>query len=175
MAVALPYRLRVLKALTQIVGAVTPANGFSFDLGDKVFRGRDLFGDSDPLPMASILEVPVPPDELAVPDNTSYAYSDWDLLIQVFVEDDYQNPTDPAHILMAEVKQVLMRERKKRDNILIQDEDPFDLTSNGVSTILDIRVGQGVVRPPDEGVSDKAYGVLKVTLRIIEDLDDPFA
>lgn len=49
-----PLRLRILKALTAEFEQMTDANGES--MAGKVFRGRDHFGNDDPLPMISILE-----------------------------------------------------------------------------------------------------------------------
>lgn len=160
-----PFRLRVLKALTAALEEITPVGGYQFDLNGKVFRGRDIFGDSDPLPMVSILEaieeqaqVPAP---LAGPTSTG----PWELLIQGFVEDDFQHPTDPAHRLMAEVKKRLVQERvrDRQYNILGMD-----------GKVTDLKISHGVVRPPDE-VSGKAYFWLRLTLVVVENLLDPYA
>lgn len=162
-----PFRLRVQDALTAALEQITPTNGYTTDLTASVFRGRDLFGDDDPLPMVAILEPPVPPDSLELPVS-GQTYSEWDLLIQGFVDNDPlnpKNPTDPAHFLMADVKKALVKE-KRRDR---------GHNALGMGTQVEIyRIGQGVVRPADE-VSSKAYFFLPIVLRIAEDTEDPFA
>ena len=42
-----PVRLRVLKAMTECLKDITPANGYHTDLKGQVFRGRVIFGDND--------------------------------------------------------------------------------------------------------------------------------
>lgn len=157
------FRLRVLKALTTAIQKVTPANGYENDLSQAVFRGRTLFGENDPLPMVSVLEAPLQPDQLPVPKSSATIHGDWEILIQGFVVDDINNPTDPAHQLLAEVKQVLSVEMSRRDNIL------------GLGTKVDkLILGPGTCRPADE-VSSKAYFWLPLIVTLVEDLDDPFA
>lgn len=164
-----PFRLRVQDALTACLEQIRPINGYTFDLAGAVFRGRDTFGDSDPLPMVAILEPPVPPDQIDTPRDETGGYGTWELLLQGFVDSDPanpKNPTDPAHFLLADVKRALAKEKKRaRDWLTLGFE-------NGRVEIK--AIGQGVVRPADE-VSAKAYFWLNVTLRIAEDHEDPFA
>jgi hypothetical protein len=157
------FRLRVLKAITAAIQHVTPANGYEHDLSAAVFRGRTLFGVNDPLPMVSILEAPLQADQLPVPKSSASIVGDWELLIQGFVVDDPENPTDPAHQLLAEVKKALGAEMAQRDNIL------------GLGPKVDkIMLGAGTCRPADE-VSGKAYFWMPLIVTLVEDLDDPFA
>lgn len=160
-----PFRLRVLKALTAALEEINPAAGYQFDLTGKVFRGRDIFGDSDPLPMVSILEAIEEQAQITAPQASPASTGPWELLIQGFVEDDFQNPTDPAHRLMAEVKKRLVQER-------IRDRQYNILGMNG--QVTDLKISHGVVRPPDE-VSGKAYFWLRLTLEVVENLQDPYA
>jgi hypothetical protein len=157
------FRLRVLKAVTTAIQQITPANGYQHDLSQAVFRGRTMFGETDPLPMVSILEAPLQPDQLPVPKNAGANLGDWELLIQGFVVDDYLNPTDPAHALLAEVKKALAVQMARRDNIL------------GLGSKVDrLSLGTGTCRPADD-ISGKAYFWLPLIVRMVEDLDDPFA
>lgn len=160
-----PLRLRILKALTAEFEQMTDANGES--MAGKVFRGRDHFGNDDPLPMISILEGV---DEKAIagtsaemPRGRSVQQSQWELLVQGFVEDDRYNPTDPGYRLLAIVKQKLAEIRNVKDNILGFGPKVADLTFSA-----------GVVRPADE-VSDKTYFWLKVRMNVAEDHSDPYA
>jgi hypothetical protein len=167
---ARPFRLRILDKLTEALQEITFANGYKHDLSESVFRGRVVFGESDPLPMVSILEPPLPQDQLPMPVTSDTASFEWELVVQGFVDDDPRNPTDPAYPLCADVKKRLVQERTRAN------ERP----RNGVGGILDmggkvisLGVGPGVVRPADE-VSSRAYFWLNITLQIAEDMAEPY-
>lgn len=170
-----PLRLEIAKRLSDVLREITPANGYVYDFSgaegteaNKVFRGRAVFGDGDPIPMLSILESPIPLDQLPSPVDSGFNAGSWELMIQGFVEDDKQNPTDPAHIAMADVKKRLAVEGKKVAAMKDQD-GPFGLLRH----VTKITIGTGVVRPPDE-ISAKAYFWLLIVLDIVEDITDPY-
>lgn len=171
MALSNPVRLEVHKRLTAALEEVTPGNGYILDLSGRVFRGRAVFGDGDPLPMVSILEVPIPIDQRPPPGESSYSSGGWELMIQGFAEDDRENPTDPAHVMLADVKKRLAIERKKLA------WGPHQGPSGGLfglgKTVIGMEIGPGVVRPPEE-VSAKAYFWLTLELKLVEDLEDPY-
>lgn len=159
-------RLRILRKLTTWLEGV---DGVLFDLGvndmaGRVFRGRVIFGESDPIPMLSILENPIPLDQIDSPSDSVDSTGDWELLVQGFADDDKDNPTDPAHVLMAATKSRLAE--------LMQQNKDFAILGMG-KHITKIRVGSGVVRPPDE-ISAKAYFWLGLSLTVVENLLDPF-
>jgi hypothetical protein len=166
-----PFRLRVLKALSTALEDVCP----------NVFRGRLYFGDSDPLPCISILEAPVPLEQLEAPLSATASSGDWVLLVQGFVKDDKKNPTDPAQQLLAATKKRLMDENKR---VLPGSRGTPDPLGFGEGQIVDdkkvgnaitkLLVGPGVVRPPEDGISSKAYFWLTLTLKIVEDISRPF-
>lgn len=166
-----PLRLEIHKRLTAILEEITVANGYVSDLEGKVFRGRAVFGESDPLPMVSILEVPIPIDQRPEPGDSTYGSGGWELMVQGFAVDDRDNPTDPAHVMLADVKKRLAIERKKLS------WGPTQGPSAGIlglgRTITNIKIGPGVVRPPDE-ISAKAYFWLTIELELAEDLEDPY-
>lgn len=152
------FRLQVLKALTEAIERIRPVNGYAHDLTNAVFRGRTVFGSGDPIPMVSILEAPLQPESYETPRDDKDTYGELQLLIQGFVKDDHQNPTDPAHELLFEVKKALAA-TKNRANIL------------GLGSKVDkLIIGGGVCRPADGQVSDKAYFWLPVTVHFVEDL-----
>lgn len=165
-------RIRILKKLQSVLegidgatfGLTDEAGTALPDMRNRVKRGRLIFGDKDPIPMISILEVPIPLDQIVPPPDSSYSNGTWELLIQGFAKDDPEYPTDPAHVLMAATKKRLVEEKKRNRD--------FQILGMG-KHITDLRVGAGVVRPPDE-VSAKAYFWLNLSLDIVEDLDDPF-
>ena len=159
-----PLRLRILKAMQAALEEITPANGYASDLTGAVFRGRNVFGDTDPIPLVSILEAPDPINPLASPKDSGDQKGNWAMLIQGFVEDDPFNPTDPAHVLMADVKKRLVQER-------VRDRQRNILGMGG--SLTDLKISPGVVRPADD-ISAKAYFWLRVTLTMVENLQDPY-
>ena len=166
MPALVPFRLKVLRNLTTCFEGITPDAGFQNDMRSKVFRGRLLFSDDDPLPAISILEPPIPPEGLSSSQHNTNGFSPWELLIQGFLKDDPDNPTDPAHILLAEAKAVLVREKRRP----VQGGRNILGLGNRVSNM---QIGQGSVRPADE-ISARAYFWLPLTLTIGENLENPY-
>lgn len=178
-----PFKLRVLKALSDIIKEVNPANGYTVDLSDfdpgdgammaRVFRGRPWFGDTDPIPMVSILEPIEEADYLFTPaadaDDGSY---EWPLLVQGFVNDDPQHPTDPAYVMMRDVRRRLVAE-KRRKKVGMNTTDPLGSSEFGLPgcRVTDMRISSGKVRPADD-VSAKAYWWLVVTLSVTESAEE---
>lgn len=159
-----PFRLRVTKAISATLEAVNPDNGFEYDLRGVVTRGRTRIGENEPVPMVTILEAPIPLEWKFRNGDNDHGSGNWELLVQGFVPDDKINPTDPAHRLMAEVKHVLIGE-KRRD----RGRNAFGLGGK----VMEVFVGQGAVRPP-EFASDKAFFWLTLTLKLAENLDNPY-
>ena len=173
-----PFRLRVLKAVCQVIKGVTPANGYRNDLSDftdadgiheRVFRGRDLFGFGDPRPMVSVLEHPQALELATSAGAGGSTAGDWMLIVQGFVQDDPDHPTDPGHILVAEVIKALALQRTaaKKYNLLgLGGRDPC---------VTNFKIGSPVVRPGDGEISDVCHFVFKLTLTLSEDHENPFA
>lgn len=159
-----PLRLRILKNLTASLEQISIADGYKHDMDGSVFRGRVIFGEGDPLPMLSILEVPIPLDQTPSPSGSTDSKGLWELLIQGFVLDDPENPTDPAHVLMADVKKRLAVERRR-----YHDYQILDLGEH----VTNIFIGAGTVRPPDE-ISSEAYFWLNISLEVVENHFDPY-
>lgn len=163
-----PLRLEVQKRMCEVLKTISIANGYSLDIGENVFRGRGVFGDETPVPCLSILEVPIPLDQLPPPQAATLSSGGWELVIQGWVKDDKKNPTDPAHFLLADVKKCLVGEMKKAN----WDEPEDGIFGLGRS-VTKLYIGAGVVRPPEE-VSAKAYFWLTITLDLAEDLEHPY-
>jgi len=164
-----PFRLRVQKAFTAALEQITVANGFRTDIGaGAVFRGRTFFGESDPIPMISMLEEPIAPENDLSPRSGVAETGDYVLMVQGFVKDDPDNPTDPAHVLLADVKRRLV-ELKADDR---RDDRVFRFGPKA-NTVVAVSWDGGVVRPADE-VSAVAYFWLRVTFELAEDHTNPF-
>lgn len=159
-----PRRLAVQKKICEIIAAIREDNGFeTSSLEGAVFRGRTVYGADDPLPMVSVLEPEEIPEYVVTSNPSTRRASEYDLIVQGWAEDDPENPTDPAHYLAADVTRALAIARKK----------------TGTSALLDGLAGTlsftpAVVRPANE-FSDKASFLMRVTLTIVEDLENPFA
>lgn len=173
----LPFRLRLQKSLSAALEQITPGNGFFSDLSPfvednetkrRVFRGRTIFGEDDPLPMVSILEEPIAPETDLAPVSGSASLGSYDLMVQGFVDDDHENPTDPGHILMADVKRRLIELKDDED----QRHRVFRFGPKA-NTVIGVSFGGGVVRPADE-VSAVAYFWLRVSFDLAEDHLNPF-
>lgn len=184
-----PFRLRVLKALTAALKTITVADGYRHDLADKsdvqhgvtvteafVFRGRQQFGDDDPLPMVSVLEHPRALDALLAPGGEQDRIGEWDLLIQGFVKDDPDNPTDPAHRLAADVIVCLAKEGRRRKPSLDGGAGEPDILGLGFREpcVTKLAIGSPVVRPADGVNSSQSFFWLTLTLTLAEDPENPF-
>lgn len=170
-----PFRLRIQIKLCEVLESITPANGYQTDLSEtvdeagrpqkRVYRGRDQFGDNDPLPMVSILEDPRIPE--GGQEDQKMRHGKYRLLLQGFVDDDAENPTDAAYYLAAEIVQRLAEEKQDRYNIL-----GF---GGRAPCITEMTFGSPVVRPADNVTSDVAFCFVPVSLEIAENIEQPFA
>ncbi len=179
-----PFRLRVMMALTDVLEGISISGGYKHDMAGSVFRGRNIFGDAggdeeggDPIPMISILEAPIAPEQIRPPEESSKSTGLWDLLIQGFVEDDKVNPTDPAYRLAADCTKALAIAKNATSAARHTGGKPQPIMGirapNGNPAILDIYIGAPVCRPPDE-VSGKAYFWLGITFKLAENLESPY-
>jgi len=172
-----PFRLRVLKALTESLREITPANGYESDLSDfvdtdgitseRVIRGRDRFGEGDALPFLSILEDFRANDTTHGGEGSTAGKNEWKLLIQGFIQDDPVHKTDPAYTLAADVLKCLAGQRRRKYDILG--------LGNAAPCVIDLKMAAPVVRPADDEISSTTFFFLSVTLTLVEDLQNPFA
>lgn len=160
------FRLRVLKALTSALEEITVENGYQHDLAGNVHRGRLVLTDEDSTPCLAINEPPQEPDLNVTPHGGAEVETKLTVLIQGFVDDDRDHPTDPAYLLLGDVQKRLARERVRTRG--------YDILNMG-HRVMALDMGRGVVRPPDEVVSDTAFFWLPLTLTFGENLNDPFA
>lgn len=184
-----PFRLRVLKAITESLKTITEANGYLHDLADVtrtehgaaikkafVFRGRQQFGEGDPTPLVSVLEHPRALDAMMAPGQEQDRIGEWDLLIQGFVEDDPENPTDPAHRLVADVIACLAKAGRRRKPSLDGGAGEPNILGLGylMPCVTKIAIGSPVVRPADGVNSSQAFFWLTLTLTLAENVEKPF-
>lgn len=175
-------KLQVLKALTSHLEAINPTNidpatdeAYVLDLRGNVSRGRTIFGESDvksiTQPLVSILEAPRTTDPVGVGDRITRS-SLWQLLVQGFVKDQRENPTDPAYDLSAAVEMRLSRLIKVNERNG-EAQYPEEYMLGGL--VKDLRIGEGIVRPSDPQVSPTAFFYLPVGVELVTDLSNPYA
>ena len=173
------FRLRVMKSVTEALKMITPANGYDHDFGDftdsagrpsaRVFRGRTMYGENDPLPMLSILEDPRAEPAVNGPMANSKAQNVFKLLIQGFAQDDKDNPLDPAYALSAEVIKAIIVAAQSSTGLIGLNQQ------KRAPCIMGVSIGQPVHRPGGDEISDHAYFLVGLTLTLTEDLTNPFA
>lgn len=171
------YRLVVLRALCDHLKGITEENGFDYDLSQAVFRGRLAFGDSDPIPMVSVVES-TKPENVSTAANGLERRADWALIVQGWVKNDPFNPCDEAYQLMAAVEKQLGKivevnrftgDGKYPDSYLLGSGG-----SMGNNLIAGFKYGPGVVSPPREQVSSNAFFFLPVWITLAETPGQPY-
>ena len=172
-----PFRLRVMKALCDQLKTITVDNGYAHDLSDyvdadgvtmeRVFRGRDLCGENDGLPLSSVLEDPRQGESNNASGNAPQAVNPWRLLIQGFARDDKFHPLDPAYHLSGDVVKALASAKTSRHSTLGFPEK--------APTVMKMVIGQPIHRPGRDEISSVAYCLVPVTLTLAEILDQPHA
>lgn len=164
----IPKKLLILQKLTSHLEGIVLDDGS--DMTGRVFRGRNTFTSSDPLPALSILEFPKPdPGNFAGWENTRFK-EDWMLLVQGWVTDDRVNPTDPAYGLGVLVQQRL--------SMFLQQNESGSFTYPDIARIgglaTHMYIGPFTVRPPEAQVSSTAYFFLPLRVGVVTDVTQPF-
>lgn len=170
------YRLEVLERLTVLLAGITVADNYDHDLADKVFRGRILFGDDDPIPMLSILESTKVDGGITTGYNDEMRKGVWPLIIQGWVANDFEAPTDAAYSLMADVEARLGRVLDTvRGDGKYPEHYMLGPGSEGRGYLINgMSFGPGVVSPPREQVSTNAFFFLPVYITLAEKLGHPY-
>ena len=154
--------LIILRALTDHLEGITPAHGYPYDLRGSVFRGRTKFGDEESLPMLSILEAPRTEDPIDyVGDLRQQRTERWSILLQGWAMDDKKHPCDPAYLLKA-----VCEDRLSQLTAVVQGtgEPAFPAVFLLGRRVVNIQMGPGIVSPPREGISARAFFYLPLVL-----------
>lgn len=161
-------RLEILKRLTAHLEGVDGVDPFTHNLKGKVFRGRSIYGTGDPLPLVSILEGKASDYGSFADDVQTVRKDSWLLLVQGWTKNDTMNPTDPVYALLADV------ELRLSDILATEHGRPkFSGVYMLGGLISSLTIAAPVVRPPDDGVSDKAFFYLPVLVGLKSDLTKP--
>ena len=137
-----PEQINILEAVqTALLDIQAGATYFNSLTAANVHIGRATFDDSDELPFISILEVPIPPEQMRVSrGGGAILAGKWELFVQGFIRiptaaDNF--PLRPAYRFKQDVVNRLLLERSKLDKVG-QPEYLF-----GSKFIEDIEVGRG--------------------------------
>lgn len=170
-----PIRLQVKIKLTEWLEGITPANGYQHNLSPaggttRVFRGRDKFGDADPLPCAAIIEPFNPDRDIDDAGTGRLVHEEMIVMIQGWAapQQSQLHPTDAADRLLADLK-------KRIGELIGNDLPPHEMQPwhNLYGLVSEIRVEPGTVRPPDQ-FSSLAYCYFRIALGFVERIDDPY-
>jgi hypothetical protein len=178
-----PRRLLLQQRLTEFYESeISEANGYNHTLKGNVFRGRLRFDSKDPLPAIAILDN-MDPDRFPQYAGRHGAYmptaeEEYVLLLQGWALDDACHPTDPAHYLMADVrKATAILQRRPFANPFAQSASPDGRDNPNYllgGLLTGLAMEPGVVRPPMEGVSEKAFFFFRLRLKLVENPEDPY-
>lgn len=172
-----PIKVKILEELVTALKEITPDSGYYCDLSgdDKVMVGVTTVSTNDVLPVVSIMESEEEFSSIiAAPQDIAVNIYDWELLLTIFVNTDYEDQLKPqrtAYRLLNDIKKRLFLEQKKVNQINHQ-KNPFGLgySPNTPDQIVKFSFNQGVVRPPDN-ISEHIFSFLRVTFTIKESIE----
>lgn len=161
-----PYRLLLMKGLCAALANIRVENGYYTNAGAAVFRGRLTFGADDPLPCVAILEPPMQPEPRVQPLGARVRQEQMDVYVQGFAVDDKKNPSDPAQLLLADIKKAIALEWRKGQKMNGQSPSAilFGVPRN---TLIALDTDGGLARPSDD-ISSKAYCYLLLRFTLAE-------
>jgi len=170
-------QLKVLRALTELLEGINPTNEdpetlapYTVDLRNKVFRGRTTLGANVTMPALALLEAPTPVESLHAGKDSLTKLEGWRLLLQGFAADDQINPTDPAYDLKALVERRLSRVIETKQH---NGEGLFPEHYLLGKLLTDLKILQGVVRPPEEKISATAFFYIPLVVGLTTNASRP--
>ncbi len=169
-------QLRILKKLSTHLEGVNPDNGYTYDLRDKIVRGKSVIPVDQAEDVVSILEFPRQDIYAPVGEHGIVRQESWMLMLQGWPEDDPENPSDPAYLMKAEVEHRLARLITENPNGRgPKYPEEFMLGEhNGKRELLTLTIAPGVVRPPEDAASRLAMFYVPLVLGVKINVADPF-
>lgn len=167
-------KLDVLKALSDHLEGINPDTtpDCPFDLRGKVYRGRVIFGEETKPPFIALLEAPRQINPSGGGDAKLSQNEDWVILIQGFVDDDTNHPSDEAYSLLSWTQQRMSRITQQKTNGGNGGQYPDEYRLGG--KLGEILYQIPIVRPGKDDVSATAYFYMPVTIKMVTDLANPF-
>lgn len=165
-------RYAIIQAIAAHLETVTVDNDYGFDLADAVYIGRRSFGDSDPLPAVTLLEVPDVQVPGSRPESGDAQTTDWEFFVQGFVRvADPNEPLADAYALMADVTKALSAVIDPANNPRHGATPNNIYLVGGKVTRFDI--GGFHVRQSDESPSHSNF-YLRLRIGVVEKLTNPY-
>jgi len=151
-------------------------DGPIFDMTGRVYRGRKILSEQELTDLGheeilSILEAPRPLNiETAGVEQTKRNEKSWTLLLQGWAKDDKLHPSDPAYWLKAavETRLALIVERTSEG----EPADPDYYNMEGL--IVNMTIGQGLVRPPEQGITKYSMFYIPLIIQLVTDVRRPY-
>lgn len=146
-------------SLTPVAG-LTPA--LPATLEGVVFRGRVLFGESDPNTMLTLLESPRQGDVKYAGIEGEARLDGWPLLLQGYCPEDRMHPSDPIYSVADDIERRLSRIIDTNSSMgTPRYPEHYMLgahpTITGETMITTFEYSAPVIRPPMEKVSSKCF------------------
>lgn len=171
------YRLTVLKRLTTLLEGTTLTPVVGLDpalpatLANVVFRGRSLFGDSDPRTMVSLLESPRPQGTVYGGTDNEVRLESWGILLQGFCPELKTNPSDSVYSMLDDVEKRLSRitaTLTSNGNAKYPEHYMLGAALDGNGYLIsDFQMPGGVVRPPTENVSRSTFFYIPLQIGLV--------
>lgn len=187
-----PKRLRIMNKIVKLLEGIDPANkylvpsndpalapvekSFPLSMAGKVFVGRLTISTDEAEDALSLLENPRPLDGSEVGASKLLRQGDWMLLLQGWPRDNIKNPSTPAYKLaaMAEMRLSRIVQLDSRGDPMYPDDYLLGLDPEGDPEIIELSIGQTVVRPPSDANSRLAMFFTPLVIRLATDPSKPF-
>ncbi len=166
----IPTRLLVVQRLCTLLETLE-YKGQALDLTGKVFRGRNILGDTDGAHTLAILESPRPDFALYAGVDLEARKDKLTLLIQGRAPDDKLYPGDSAYWLCAAVEErlgLIVQTSSKSGRAVYAEQYMLG------NLITDLEIAPPVVRPPEDKVSSSAFFFLVIRVGIAVEIGKPY-
>ncbi len=165
-------RLEILKALTKHLEGITVVNGYDHDLEGQVYRGQSFHNEKlDGKPVLSLIEPKATDFGAYADEEGTFRRDTWVILLQGWAQSDVRNPTDPVYELLADVETRLSDIVAKDPNSPNKPLWPAIYNLGGL--VAGMKLSQPIVRPPEEGLSSRAFFYMPIRFTLASDITQP--
>lgn len=158
----IPYRLKVMMALQDLIAGASIANGDAFDLADKVYRNRVLIGAeiTERPPAVAIVEAPRADIATFAGEEAAFRKDYWTIMIQGIAADNRKSTEDDIYYLCQDVERRLNLMQAETRNGNPEYKEHYLLGG----MITSVEIAPPVIRPPEAGVANNAFFYLAIRL-----------
>lgn len=167
-------RLRILQAIQQLLAGINTAEGYAFDLADKVHINRLLFGQ-DVVgvngTLLSIIEAPRPDFAFFAGEGNFMRADKWTLMIQGVTPDDKTANSELwPYYLEQDVEVRLKRISEIRSSGSGTGRYPEHHMLGGM--ISSVEIAPPVIRPPEAQISSHNFFYLPIRLGVAVEIGE---